>query len=212
MATTKYSDLVTEVLPVLAADPSDPVTEHAIKRAAIEFIGKSWVWRDLPDAIDVTQGEAAYDLEPPQGADISMVVTAILDGTPLDPTTPEWLDQNVRDWRTEQDTPRYFAQVDTEQVILAKVPSSTVTAGLVLTVAVQPSVNSTGIPKWIASKYLDEITSGALARLLLMPGQPWTDMALGKDHEGKFKAGIANARADIVAGLNSAPTRTSSQH
>ena len=31
MANIKYSELLDEVLPYLAADPSDPVTENAIK-------------------------------------------------------------------------------------------------------------------------------------------------------------------------------------
>lgn len=212
MANTKYSDLMDDVLPTLAADPSDPVTEHAIKRSVIEFCAGSWIWKYLPDAIDVTAGEAVYDLEPLPATDIAAVMSVALDGYPLDAKATDWLDANVPGWRTTRATPRYFTQVDTEQVILAQVPAATLVGGLVLTMAMQPSQNSTGFPAWIANQHLYALADGAISRLMLMPNKPWTDLANGQDRRAKFDAAISNARANAVGGLSRAPTRTASQH
>ena len=212
MANIKYSELLTEVLPNLAADPSDPVTEHAIKRAVIEFCSSSWVWKDLSDPIDVEAGEAFYDLEPPNGADIAVVMDVSYNGVPIEPKSSSWLDTNLPGWRTTTGTPKYFTQVDLDQVILAPVPSDNVTSGLTVTLALQPSQNASSVPKWIANQHLYALADGATARLMLMPNKPWTDLANGNDRRAKFDAAIANARASASSALGRAATRTASQH
>jgi len=212
VANTKYSDLLDDVLPSLAADPSDPVTEYAIKRACIEFCSGSWIWKHLPDPIDVVAGENAYDLESPAGSDISAVMAAEHNVVPLDPKNVEWLNREIPGWRTTRRTPKYFTQVDTEQVILAGVPDANIASGLTLTLALQPSQSSTGLPKWIATQYLYDLADGAISRLMLMPNKPWTDLQNGADRRAKFDAAIANARANAVSALGRAPTRTASQH
>jgi len=212
VANIKYSELLDEVLPNLAADPSDPVTENAIKRAVIEFCAASWVWKHLPDAIDVTAGEATIDLEPLPGTDIAAVMSASLEGIPLDAKSTDWLDAELRNWRSERDRPKYFTQVDTEQLILARVPDATITAGLTLTLALQPSHNATGFPKWIFNQHVYALADGAMAKLMLMPAKPWTDVVNGQDRRSRFEAAIANARAAAVAGLGRAALRTTAQH
>lgn len=212
MANIKYSELLDEVLPNLAADPSDPVTENAIKRAVIEFCEKSWIWQYLPDNLDVTAGEAAIDLEPLPGSDIAAVMAAALDGNPLDAKSLDWLNANVPRWRTDRTTPRYYTQVDTEQLILAGVPDASSTGGLALTLALQPSHNATGFPKWIFNQHVYALADGAMAKLMLMPAKPWTDVVNGQDRRAKFDAAIANARAAVVAGLGRAALRVAAHH
>ena len=213
MANIKYSDLLKEVLPHLTADPSDPFTENAIKRAVIEFCAESWVWKHLPDPIDVTASEISCDIEMPPGAEVSMVMDAALSGTPLEPKSIEWLNREVPRWRTEGGKPLYYTQIDPEQIILAPMPSESITGGLALTLALQPAQTANSFPKWIFSKYPYAITDGALAKLMLIPGKPWTDIANGSDRRARFDSAIANARVSSVRGLGRAPVRVSiSQH
>lgn len=212
MLIAKYSELIDDVLPSLAADPSYPVVENAIKRACIEFCAGSWLWKHLPDAIDVTAGESTYDIELLPATDITTVIAAELNNVTLEPKTIEWLNKEIPGWRTTLKTPKYFTQVDTEQVILAAVPDASITAGLTLTIALQPSQNSTGLPKWIFNQYLYALADGAIARLMLMPAKPWTDLINGQDRRSRFEAAIANARSNAVSALSRAAMRTTSQH
>jgi len=212
LANIKYSELLDEVLPYLAADPSDPVTENAIKRTVIEFCAGSWIWKHLPDPLDVVAGESAYDLEPLSGSDVASVIAAELDGVPLAPKDVAWLNKEIPRWRTVAARPKYFTQVDTEQVILAALPDANITAGLTLTLALQPSQAATSFPKWIFNQYLYVLAEGALAKLMMMPNKPWTDIQNGADRRTKFEAGIANARASAVSALGSAPQRVTAQH
>lgn len=212
MANSKYSDLIDDVLPSLAADPSDPVTEHAIKRACIEFCNGSWIWKHLPDAIDVVAGEAFYDLEAPQGTDISAVMDVAHNNVPLTAKSVAWLDAQLPGWRTTRAAPKYYTQVDTEQVIVAAVPDAGISGGLTMTLALQPSQSATGLPKWIFNQYLYVLADGAMSKLMLMPGKPWTDLANGQDRRTRFEQGIANARTSALAALGRAAQRSTSQH
>lgn len=207
MANIKYSELLDEVLPYLAADPSDPVTENAIKRSVIEFCAGSWIWKHLPDPLDVVAGEHAYDLEPPSGTDVTTVLAAELDGVPLAPKDIPWLNREIPRWRTVAARPKYFTQIDTEQVLLAALPDANSAAGLTLTLALQPSQTTTSFPKWIFNQYLYVLAEGALSKLMMMPGKPWTDVQNGADRRTRFEAGVANARAVAVAALGGAPQR-----
>ena len=212
MATKLYSDLVSDVLPFLAADPSDPVTERAIKRTVIDFCSSSWIWQMFQDPVTVVARINQYDLEPDSGADVSAVVSAELDGRPLDPRTPVNLNRELPRWRTDTGTPKYFTQLDTESVYLAPIPESGLTNGLTLTLALQPSQKATGFPLWIYNQYAETLVNGAVSRLMLMSGKPWADVAAGADRRAVFAADVSDARNTAVSALGIAPVRSKSQH
>lgn len=212
MANIKYSDLIHDVLPFLAADPSDPFTENVIKRAAIEFCQESWVWKHISDAQDVTVSEATYDIDVPNGAAVTTVMSVVLNDTPLEAKEVGWLNINLPAWHTTEAAPNYYTQTEPGQIILAPIPGETSAAALVITVALQPTQTATGFPEWIFNKFPYAITDGALAKLMLVPGKPWTDLTGGVDRRARFEAAIANARAMAVTGLSRAANRTSSQH
>lgn len=216
MANIKYADLLPEVLQSLAARPSEPeidiVVMGCIKRAVIEFCAESWIWKHLPDPMDVVAGESACDLEPLPGSDVAAVLAVDLDGTPLAPQDISWLNREIPRWRTVAGTPRYFTQVDTEQILLAPLPSANQVNGLTFTLALQPSQTATGFPKWLFSQYSPVLAEGALARLMLMPGKSWTDINTGAYHRARFEAGIGNARASAVSALGGASLRVTGQH
>jgi hypothetical protein len=212
VANIKYSELLDEVLPSLNADPSDPVTENAIKRAVIDFCAGSWIWQYLPDPIDVVAGEAYYDLEPPASADVSVVMNALHNNVPLEAKTIIQLDAEIPGWRTTQTTPKYYAQIDTDQIILAGIPEANIYKGLTMTLALQPSQSATSFPKWIFSQYIYALADGALAKLMLMPNKPWSDPANGLDRRTRFEGAIANARNNTVSSLGRSAARVKAQH
>jgi hypothetical protein len=81
-----------------------------------------------------------------------------------------------------------------------------------MTLALQPAQFATGFPGWIWSQHVEELTAGALARLMLMQGKPWTDLANGADRRQQFENATANARTLAVRGLSRAELRVTSHH
>lgn len=208
----KYADLLDEVLPSLLADPSDPVTENAIKRSVIELCQSAWIWKHLAEPVDVVAGEAVYDMEVPTGASVTKVLSVELMGERLEPQSIDWLNRVAPAWRSTQGLPVWYTQTHAQQVMLAPLPQGDMPAGLTATLALMPSQMATTFPQWIADQYLYVLADGALAKLMLMPGRPWTDMAGGADRRMRFEAGVANARAAAVTDLGRVPMRVRTQH
>jgi len=212
VANTKYSDLLSDVLPLLTADPSDPVTERAIQRAVIEFCTATWTWKQVSDLADIDAGESTYDIDIPSSADVVTVISLAIGGFPIQPKSIDELNATLPGWMTERGIPRYYTQVDLEQIILAPVPAGNAKNALAMIVALTPSRSSTSFPGWIDSKYHDALVNGAAAYLMLMPDRPWTSLAVGASLRARFEADMGNARASAAGSLGRAPIRSASHH
>lgn len=212
MADIEYSQLLPEVLPYLRADPSDPVTENAIKRTVIEFCSSTLVWKHTPDPINVVAGTSAYTIAAPTDSVVAAVLSAQIDGQPIDPKSLDWLDSNVPRWRTQAATPEYFTQTEPQQLILAPLPSSTLASGLTLTVGLQPSQSAVGFPQWIFDQFLYVLADGAISKLMLMSDKPWTDMQNGADRRARFESATSGARTSADSSLGRATSRVTAQH
>lgn len=212
MSDARYTELLIEVLPAMVADPSEPAAVAAIKRAVIEFCAGSWVWRVIPDPDSVIAGSATYDLDPPSGSVVTMVSEVMVNGLKLENRSPSWLDANLPGWRTTRSVPRYFTQFDSEQIILAPVPDTTIASGLTMTLVVHPDQTATAFPRWLFDRFIYQIASGAIAYLMLMPNRPWSSPKEGFLHRENFENAINNARHAGFVALSRAPLRTAYQN
>lgn len=208
----KYTALVPDVLAHLTADPSDPVTEGAVRNAVIEFCARSRIWRAYADGIDVVAGEGSYDIELPSGADLACVLSATLDGMPLDLESPDRLDAAAPTWRTDTGAGRRLTQTDMASVLVTPVPAAAIATGLVLSYALMPKRSASVFPDWIAAQHWEGLTAGAMYRLMLMRGRPWSDEKTGIEKRQQFNTAISSAKESATRGLSRAPTRTTSQH
>ena len=73
---------------------------------------------------------------------------------------------------------------------------------LLVGVIVQPKEGADQVPQSALLKYASDIEAGALAYLLDIPGQPWTNPALAMKYAGAFRSGISNAKADVQRSFN----------
>lgn len=212
MSTKPFLDLLDDVLPELAADPSNPVTEAAIRRASIDFCAGSRIWQVRTDPMTVFAGEGVVDIDVPNGADVAEVLDAALHGAPLDKKTVAWLNATMPGWRTETAVPRFYTQMELDQVMLAPAPNARGLQALVLTVAFQPSASAEGLPAWIARQYHDALVDGTLARLMNMNAKPWTDKSEGMARRSSFETAMTAARLDGETAFGGAPIRNTSYH
>lgn len=210
MATSKFSDLYPDVLPLLAADPSEPVMDRAIRRAAIEFCDLSRVWRVTPDAMTTVAGEGFYDLEPPAGAEVAHVVGVKVAGRLLPARTLMEVERTVANWRGTGEV-QCFTQMDPEQIVMAPAPSE---SGLSLEIvaAMRPTLKASTLPGWIVSRYGHYIAAGAASKLMLMPDKPWTAGQAGVLMRDTFMTGVAEAKGDGESAMGTAIIRTTPQH
>lgn len=212
MANLDYSDLLGEVLPYLAADPSDPVTEGAIKRAVIELCTKALVWKHVEFTADVVAGVSAYQITPPTGSTVVGVAEVLYDGRQISAKSFSTLNATKPGWMSTQGDPEAYTQIETDRLILAPVPSSSVVSGLHVTLYLAPEYDASEAPAWILERHRYAIAEGAISRLMMMPGKKWTDLQGGIDRRARFESQIANAANDATVGTASAVIRTTAYH
>lgn len=175
---------------VYAPGCPDMIMNFGLRQAAIEFCERTRLWR-FEDEISVLNEESEF-IAAPNGAVIHEIETIVFEGLGLQPATVAWLDANVRNWRTGEITgpPKYYTQ--TEQDTIRLVPRG---AGVVrLSVWVKPSQDADELPDFMAAQYREIISHGALARILMIPNQAFTNIdlaaAYGRSFENKMLAVI----------------------
>jgi len=114
------------------------------------------------------------------------------DSTTWDPNMPAGL-------------PTKYCYIPEAQFALQPIPS--LVFGLTLTIILQPKEDAVNIPQAPLMKYSNEIEAGALAYLLAVPGQPWSNPAEAARREREFRAGISNGKADAQRAFNVGPQR-----
>lgn len=188
---------VTDFLPkVMLSAPgvAEPVAADAIIEAAREFCERTRLWREEFDCaadtnpIDIVPYDAtpnANEITLLEDSEVFEFDETWCDDVLLTQKDTAWLDDNVTLWRTTTDTgtPAYITQLKTNTMMLVPgFETATVKAFLFL----RPILGAVTLPDFLYSQYRDAIAAGALAKLLVIPGQPFTNPDLAAYYQGKF--------------------------
>lgn len=192
---------------IVARKCPTPVLQAAYVTAFRDWCAQTqWLRMDLPGA--TAAGEVTYDM----GNDPLLEILAIfaMSVTFTTGTTPQTLPVYVSDptgWDPNRGPgmPRFYSYVPEGRFALFPTPDQQY--GLDLTVVVQPADNVRQIPDAPLRKYSSVIEAGALAQLLNVPGQPWTDQRRAAMEERKFLAGINNGKAEVQRNFNTGAQR-----
>lgn len=192
--------LLPQVRPQAPACP-DTLALGALRDAAAEFCERTLAWRQTLGAMDVLAGQAFYTVAPPPGAELVMVLNVFVAGQRLAPTTEEWLNDDCPGWTTlAPATPSRYLLASPGQIRLLPPPAKYIPAGLVVAVALRPAGNATLAEDFLVSTWGRALAHGALAILLAMPGQRWSQAALAEHHARQFRAALVDARGQVLKG------------
>lgn len=86
-------------------------------------------------------------------------------------------------------------------------PSEDATAAFTIVAAHQPTRAATKVADVLLDDYAEDIAAGAIARLLLMPAQPFTAPALSKPYRDQFLDAVRSAASLARVGLGAAHSR-----
>ena len=176
------------------------IAQRHFLKAAREFAERSRAWRqDIQ--LSIVDGTATLDLALEYGADVELVdivsIKPASGGAPLEARTPQWLDTNRTNWRTETSDPAtYYFLSSNNKIRLVPIPASTVINYYDARVALKPKLTATTIPDIIANKFDELLIHGALSRIYAIPRKPWTDPNLSSYHLALFERGVLDARAE----------------
>jgi hypothetical protein len=185
--------------------PGCPIAamDVALRLASITLCEQSLAWRyDHPD-ISVTPNIDSYAFTPPAGAVVHAIIRAEFDGRRIDFSRAE-ADREISG-RDRTGIPEYV-RAGAMSLILTPTPGTSGT--LAMTVALKPSPDAAGIDDSIFDEYREAIVHGALARLMLSPKKPYTNMQLAQYHEQLFAIRVADAGMRAARGHTRMPLQT----
>jgi len=191
MATVSLTNFLTEVLPQVPACP-DAVAMNAVRNALIEFCTQSLVWQETQDPVTVASGDFPYPLEGVAGAKVVKVMSVIVDGEAVPPTSVEILDASVTNWRSSVNSVVSAYYLSSPE-LLALFPLPSEPRVMQLRVAYAPSRAAQSTEEFLYQKYLEGVAAGALSRLMAMPAQPWSNPELSGYYRAIFGRSIISA-------------------
>ena len=206
--TVAITQFIDRVRPEARTAPTFTLSDYVLD-AAIDFCERSRYWREDLTALDAVANQASYTASPPSGAVIQDIISVRHNTIVLEPASQEVLDSQFLDWRTESGSQAdYWFATARDNITLVPYPSAAGTANIEIRAALKPSRTATTLPQSLYDNYMVEIASGALARLLVMPGVSWAAPDRAAYHAHKFEDGVRNATYTAARGFNRTPIRT----
>lgn len=230
-----WRDLFPYVLPYVPGVP-DATAVHHIRNAAIDFCRRTLAWQMEIDPIEGTRGglepilttggsplltesgeplltegfevpatdgvATEFTMSPPAESEIVKLLSVAVDDDPIEVVEAS---KGVAFRRRGTHADLAFTR-DRKTLVVYPAPE----AGTVIHVeaALRPSDDAAGLPDEFADLYRQDIAKGAVASLLLMPKQDWSDPGTGADLMRMFVDRIGTVGAQVARGFSRGPLRT----
>lgn len=181
----------------------EPIALDAIRQAAIEFCERTRLWR-YTDTFDFTGNTEIATLD---YSVLMEIENARMDGRALTPVSINYLNDVYpdQDWEAmEASFPKFITQKADGTFIV--VPA--VNGQLKMTLILKPSNDADELPDFIDREYRRVITDGALAEVMLIANQPYTNPDLAAVHGSRFQQSLDSLASKTISGQQRAPVRT----
>jgi len=189
---------------------STPQIIGALRDSAIEFCKQTRTLR-LTAEIALANQVSEYELYAGLEVDVIGIEAVTQNGRPIHPAMESWLDLHVDQWRTEQQQDATNYVMPSRRTIRPYPSPLDALYPLVVTSVCQPTIDADSLDADMIIDWRNGITSGALWRLMLLPGQEWSNPAMAEYHRAEFFKIIGEARVSSVRGNTSGPLRADYQ-
>jgi hypothetical protein len=193
------------------------VAQQEIRNACVDFSEDSLAITEQLTPINVIAETHTYAIAPdvdPTNYRIVDILVGQIEGQarPMTPSSEAVLDTLYSDWRTTgRGTPGYYlSNLDRSNIRLVLTPGVSITAGLLVKVALAPKRSSSIVPDVLLERYVDAITHRTKHRCYMMKDKPWSSPDLATWHLQQYNSmvgsvdiqaaqGFARARLRVVA-------------
>lgn len=179
----------------------EPTAFAAIITAAQTFSERTRLWRSTA-TLDVTPDSASL-VTVPVGAELFEIESARFGGRDLKPISLSDLDTYHPGWRDlDNGDARWLTQTEPGSVLL--VPGST--GALSLSTLLRPTDKADQLPD-LFGQYTQVIADGALADILMLPAQSYSDPQRAQFYAQRFDSRIDSLFKRTIQGQQRAPVR-----
>ena len=159
---------------------SEPLVDQVLINSAIEFAETSMTLRQNLDMFYTVVGKTEYDLDPPtKFHDINRVISANVNGKEMKPGLVEAI---RNDLPTANAVPRGFYTDRTDSTfVLRLTPPPDGVYPVIVGVTLRPRRDATQLDDDLYNIWIDPVVSGAIARAMQVPDQPFTNFARAQE-------------------------------
>ncbi len=203
------TDFLPEVMPSVAGCPV-PLAINAIRNSVIEFL-KATRLVEQTITIPLLAGVASYAITPAAGTAVQSFVRGKVGGvSDVSPTALIELENSYQLWRTLTSTAPTHAFIENGMLTVSPTPTADASMAAVFTST--PSRSAIEVEDSMLEDWLEEIASGALYRLMSLPGTTWINADLSTYHQERFRvamdeAMIYKAKGGTTTSLRVTPRR-----
>jgi len=194
----KYSDFSFYARPEAQAAP-DFLIERSVRDSAIDFCTRTDIYLPEPEFITIISGVNEYAVSLPSGTELNHILDIFNNNTALNPISYSQLLLRLGDENTTG-TPAYYAQRDNSDFYLAPIPAETNSFRVLY--SVKPTSSSSSIPDSVGKEHREVISHGALYRLQMMSGQPWSNPNAAVANKQLFDRGVGKAIRQVKYGFS----------
>lgn len=203
-----YEEFFSWVLPEVAGCPEITAIQ-SIRDSVIQFCELSLIHQVDHDPISVTAKISDYDIESPLTyCRVVKVMKAFYKGKELDAAGPDEVvdpavyNTNIGGYTPSYSTPTAFFQKDTTSLTLMPIPDQTLASAITMRIALVPTRNSNSCEDFLFEQWVEPISAGAVARLQLSSGRPYSNPQAASANQARFMSGVNVARSRAVRGFN----------
>jgi hypothetical protein len=198
-----FEDFLPDVLIHAAAVP-EPTAILYLRRAAQEFCTKTKLWREV-DCLPATGGEFETVCVPPYSA-LVQLESVSLNGRDLFPLRGD------RHAGRDGGEPDYFTQTGPDQMRLVPCGGSALVGQeMRMSMILKPAEGAEMTADFLYDHHVEAIAAGALSRILMLPNQPYTDLARAGVFAGQFQAELDRLMGASIKGQQRANVRSRSR-
>lgn len=154
----------------------EPIAIFALRDAAIDFCRKSGILTEVLPPITIVPGTAEYQyqlLSTSRSMQGLRVSEAWINDSEVFPITPSDLAAENGNWSTLSGTPTNYIQPEEGSLRLFRIPNAAGT--LTVRAVVAPRYDATEISDVLGYQWWQAVVSGALAYLMSVPGEPFSN-------------------------------------
>lgn len=198
-----FADFLAHVLPYVGGC-SIPLAELHLRGICGDFCSHAPIVQLTLDPIDLVAGQVEYDVDVPNGTDVALILDASYHGRALGcmktGDAPLTAAPRIA-------APSAYRQGSGNAFTLDAAPAADEPGVLVLQVATKPSKNTRQVADILLNDYGYEIGMGAVGRLMMIPGHPFSNPGLAPVYTATYLKARTEARIRAESSFGRSSTR-----
>jgi hypothetical protein len=204
-------DMLPEVMQYCNGAPPIMIRKHLIK-SAIALCNKALILKKEPSLFCLEEDVHTYTLKYAGDRYRAVAVDSAQftnSGAPLRRTTESEMDSGYSNWREQTGTKptRYMLLSGTNKIRVWPTPTADIDIDFKVRTVVTYKQDQTEIDEFVFEKWHEIIQSGAIAKILMIPGATWFNSRVSQTFTRDFSRGVREARKTSVSGTGKHPGR-----